>query len=57
MTDLDKYKYGVYNLGLDSGSEFSWADGCIEKNVISFGVDNSSSVHIDDKNEKYLSSW
>ena len=36
-------------MGFDSRSEISLPDGSIGKNVIIFGVDMSSSVHIDNK--------
>ena len=44
--DPDKYKYSI---GFDSHSEFSLPDGSMGKMVIIFGVDMSSSVHIDNK--------
>ena len=47
--DLDKYMYSGYGIGFDSRSEFSLPDGSIEKNVITFGANMSSSVHIDNK--------
>ena len=34
----------------DPRSEFSWTDESTEKNVI-FGVDNSSSVHVNGRNK------
>ena len=49
--DLDKYKYSSYSLRFCSRSEFSFTDG---KNVIIFGADMSSSVHIDNKNKDTL---
>ena len=48
-TDPDKYKYSGYGIGFDSRSEFSFIDGSVGKNVIIFGADMSSSVHIDNK--------
>ena len=51
--DLDKYKYSGYSTELDSGSEFSLPVSSIRKNVIAFGADVSSSVHIDNKG-KYI---
>ena len=45
----DKYKYNGYGIGFDSRSEFSLSDGSMGKNIINFGVDTSSSVHIDKK--------
>ena len=47
--DPDKYKYSGYSIGFDSCSEFSFTDGNMGKNVITFGADMSSSVHIDKK--------
>ena len=47
--DPDKYKYSGYAIGYDSPSEFSLNDGSVGKNVIIFGVDMSSSMHINNK--------
>ena len=47
--DLDKYKYSGYDKGLDSRSELLFTDGSFGKNVIIFGADMSSSLHIDNK--------
>ena len=47
--DLDKYKYIGLGIGFDSSSGFSLPDSTMRKNVIIFGVDMSSSVHIDNK--------
>ena len=52
--DLDKYKYSVYGKRFDSRSEFSLPDGTMRKNVIIFGADMSSSVHIDNKGKHIL---
>ena len=52
--DSDKYEYSGYGIESDSRSQFSWADGNNEKNVIIFGFDNSSFVHIDNRNKKIL---
>ena len=46
-TDPDKYKYSGYGIGFDTRSEFSLPDGNVGKNVIIFGADMGSSVHID----------
>ena len=48
-TDLDKYKYTGYGIGFDSRSEYLFTAGSYGKNVIIFGADMSSSVHVDDK--------
>ena len=51
--DSGKYKYSGYSIGFDYLLEFSFTDGSMGKNLIIFGVDLSSSVHIDNKN-KYI---
>ena len=48
--DLDKYKYSGYGIGFDSCSKFSSTDGSVGKNVIIFGGDMSSSVHMNNEN-------
>ena len=52
--DPDKYKYIKYGIGFDSCSQSPWSDGGDGKNVLIFGVDNSSSVHIDVRNKNIL---
>ena len=52
--DLDKYKYSGYCIGYDSRLEYLVTDGSFGKNVIIFGADMSSSVHIDNKNKNIL---
>ena len=52
--DLDKYNHSGYGIGFDSRSQFLWTDGSVGKNIIIFGVDNSSSVHIDGRNKNIL---
>ena len=52
--DLDKYKFTRYGIGFDSFGEYSLHDGSIDKNFIIFGVDMSSSVHIDNKGKDIL---
>ena len=47
--DLDKYMYTGYGTGFDSRSEFLSIDGSFRKNVVIFGADMSSSVHVDNK--------
>ena len=44
---LDKYRYTGYGIGFDSCSEFLFTDGSFGKNIIIFGADMSSSVHVD----------
>ena len=52
--DLDKYKYSGYSIGFDSCLEFLLTDGRVGKNVLTFGADMSSSMHIDNKNKDIL---
>ena len=47
--DLDKCVYSDYGVGFDSRSEFSLPDASADKNVVIFGIDISSSVHVDNK--------
>ena len=46
--DIDKCKYSRYGIGFDRKGFFSIGDE-IRRNVIIFGVDMSSSTHIDNK--------
>ena len=50
--DIDQYKYSGYGIGLDRKGLFSLGNE-IGRNVIIFGIDMSSSQHIDNKN-KYI---
>ena len=52
--DLGKYRYSGYGIGFDSRSEFPLSDGSVGKNVIIFGADMGSSVHIDNKEKDTL---
>ena len=52
--DPDKYVYIGYGIGFDLPSEFSLPDGSMGKNVIIFGVDMSSSEHVDNKKKDIL---
>ena len=47
--DIDKYEYSGYGIGFDRRSSFSFPSGGSGQNVIIFGVDVSSSAHIDNK--------
>ena len=53
-TDPDKHVYSGYGIVFDSRSTFSLSDGSLCKNVITFGVDMSSSVYIDNKEKDIL---
>ena len=53
-TDPDKHGYSGYVIGFGACSQFSWSDGSYGKNVIIFGADTSSSVHVDNRNKNIL---
>ena len=46
--DIDLYKYSGYGIGFDRKGLFSIGNE-VDRNVIIFGVDMSSSSHIDNK--------
>ena len=52
--DIDKYGYSGYGIGFDRRSSFSFPGGGFGQNVLIFGVDMSSSVHIDNKKKDIL---
>ena len=52
--DIDKYGYSGYGIEFDRRSSFSFPDGRFGQNIIMFGVDMSSSVHIDNKKKDIL---
>ena len=55
--DIDKYGYSGYGIGFDRKSGFSFPGGVgFGQNVIIFGVDMSSSAHIDNK-KNHFNSW
>ena len=53
-TDVDKYKYSGYGTGFDRRSIFSFPTSGFGQNVLIFGVDMSSSAHIDNKKKDIL---
>ena len=53
--DTDKFGYSGY-IGFEAGSQFLFSDNRWGKNVVIFGVDNSSSGHVHNK-KKYICSW
>ena len=53
-TDIDKYGYSGYGIGFDRRSSFSFPSGGFGQNVLIFGVDMSSSAHIDNKKKDIL---
>ena len=52
-TDIDKYWYSGYWIGFDKRSSFSFSGGGFGSNVIIFGVNISSSPHVNNK-KKYI---
>ena len=51
--DIGQYKYFGYGVGCDRKGEFSFDNG-FGRNCIIFGVDMSSSVHVDNKKKDIL---
>ena len=55
--DIDKYNYSWQAIGFDTKGVFSFPNGKnqkFSKNLIIFGVDMSSPVHIDNKEKDIL---
>ena len=52
--DIEKYGYSGYGTGFDRRSNFLFPAGGFGQNVLSFGVDMSSSPHIDNKKKDIL---
>ena len=53
-TDIDKYGYSSYGIGFDRRSSFSFRSGGFGQNILIFGVDMSSSAHVDNKKKDIL---
>ena len=51
--DIDKYGYSGYGIGFDRRSSFSFPGGEFGQNLLIFGIDMSSSPHIDNKKKTY----
>ena len=51
--DIDKYLYSAYGIEFDRKESFTSPGTGFGKNVIIFGVDMNSSVHVDNKG-KYI---
>ena len=54
--DIVEYKYSGYSIVFDRKGTFSISNG-IGRNVIIFGVDMSSSTHVDNKNNLWGRSY
>ena len=51
--DIDKYGYSGYGIKFDRRGSFSFPGGGFGSNVIIFGEDTSSSVHVDNKKRPF----
>ena len=51
---IDKYGYSGYGIGFDTRSKCSFLGGGFGQNILIFGVDMSSSAHIDNKKKDIL---
>ena len=47
--DIDKYGYSSYGVGFDKHGSFSFPGTELGRNVITFGVDISSSTNFDNR--------
>ena len=54
IPDIDKYKYSGHGTSFDRRGTFSFPTGGFGCNVIIFGVDMSSSLHVDKKKKDIL---
>ena len=52
--DIEKYRYSGYGIGFERRSSFSLPSGGFGQNVLIFGADISSSIHIDNKKKDIL---
>ena len=53
-SDIEKCGYSDYGIGYDRRSSFSFPSGGFGQNILIFGVDMSSSPHIDNKKKDIL---
>ena len=53
-SDIEEYGYSGYGIGFDRRSSFSFPSGGFGQNVLIFGADVSSSIHIDNKKKDIL---
>ena len=52
--DIDKYGYSGYGIGFDRRGSFSFPGGRFGQNIIIFGADMNSSIHVDNKGKDIL---
>ena len=53
-SDIEKYKYSGYGIGFDRRSSSSFPSGGFGQNVLIFGAEMSSYIHIDNKKKDIL---
>ena len=53
-TGIQKYKYSGYEIGFDRRSSLPFLSGGFGQNVLIFGADMSSSIHVDNKKKDIL---
>ena len=52
--DIEKYKYSGYEIVFDRRSSFLFLSGGFGQNVLIFGADMTSSIHVDNKKKDIL---
>ena len=52
--DIDKYGYSGYGIGFDGKTSFTFPSGGFGQNIIIFGLDMSSSLHVDNRKKDIL---
>ena len=52
--DIEKYQYSGYGIGFDRRSSYLFPDGGFGQNVLIFGADMSSFIHVDNKGKHIL---
>ena len=54
--DIDKCQYSGFGIGFNRKSSFSFPGDGFGQNVLIFGADMSSSVHVDNKKKRHTNS-
>ena len=52
--DIERYKYSGYGTGFDRKGSFSFSNGGYGQNVLTFGADMTTFIHIDKKKKDIL---
>ena len=53
-TDPGKYEYGGYGIGFNACWHLSWSNSSLVKNIVIFGADFNSSMHLNNKDKDIL---